>query len=93
MLDSTLKSIGFESCANEPWLYKKNRGNEHNLIVIYVDDITIACSSGKEIVKIKRSIAEKFKIIDKGRVQYFLGVEIERVGSVGTISSGHTQYI
>ncbi len=92
-LDTTLKSIGFKQCHNEPCLYKENVDKKDNFIAVYVDDIIVACSSETDLLAIKKKIAESFNIVDKGRVQHFLGMEIERVGSIGPISVGHSQYV
>ncbi|XP_054729069.1 uncharacterized protein LOC129238050 [Anastrepha obliqua] len=44
-------------------------------------------------MKVKTNICEKFECVDKGSVQMFLGMQIERDGELGDISVGQSQYI
>lgn len=92
-LDTVLQNFGFVPCNNEPCLYKMKINGELILVAVYVDDIIIACKDEKEIFRIKSMIAEQFDISDKGRLQHFLGMEIEREGDTGTIKLSQTQYI
>lgn len=92
-LDAALREIGFKPCNNEPCLYKANKGNKFQLIVVYVADIMIACSDKRDLEETKRNISEKFKVVDGGDVKHYLGMVIEREGDVRPISVGHKQYI
>uniref|UniRef100_A0A0A1WFC7 Retrovirus-related Pol polyprotein from transposon TNT 1-94 n=1 Tax=Zeugodacus cucurbitae TaxID=28588 RepID=A0A0A1WFC7_ZEUCU len=85
-LDEVLKEMGFSACNSEPCLYTKNQGRKLNIIAVYVDDLMIACSDLGELMQIKQQISSIFQIVDKGPINKFLGMEIERVGSVGAIS-------
>lgn len=63
-----------------------------SLILEYVDDILIACQT-QDLAKVKNGISNVFECIDKGPLNHFLGMEIEREGDLGAISLGHSQYI
>lgn len=62
-----------------------------NIIAVYVDDILIACSSEKMLIRVKHQIGEQFDVVDKGPIDYFLGMEITRKDD--TISISHKQFI
>lgn len=46
-----------------------------------------------DLLKIKNSTAQEFEVVDGGKLNYFLGIEIEREGETGSITLGHKQYI
>jgi len=93
MLDSTLVKLGFIACENEPCPYKQTGNGSLSLILVYVDDILLACQSKEDLLKIKSSISKSFECVDKGSLNLFLGMEIEHEGELGAISLGHSQYI
>jgi len=78
MLDSTLVKLGFIACENEPCPYKQTGNGSLSLILVYVDDILLACQSKEDLLKIKSSISKSFECDDKGSLNLFLGMEIER---------------
>ncbi|XP_075163214.1 uncharacterized protein LOC142235845 [Haematobia irritans] len=67
--------------------------NEDILVAVYVDDIIIACKDEQEILNLKSKIAAEFDISDKGRLQHFLGMEIERKNITGDIKLSQVQYV
>jgi len=58
MLDSTLVNIGFIACENESCLYKQTGNGSLSLILVYVDDILVACQSKEDLLRIKSSISK-----------------------------------
>lgn len=92
-LDNILKAIGFSRCVYDTCAYTMNKNNKINIIAVYVDDMIIACSDEKMLRDIKQKIALEFDIIDKGPIDYFLGMEIERCGDRGDISISQKQFI
>uniref|UniRef100_A0A0A1X1V8 Retrovirus-related Pol polyprotein from transposon TNT 1-94 n=2 Tax=Zeugodacus cucurbitae TaxID=28588 RepID=A0A0A1X1V8_ZEUCU len=85
-LNSILIEIGFKQCESEPCVYINHHKEQINIIAVYVDDLLIACSDLSYKQHIKRLIAEKMKVVDKGQVQHFLSMEIERDGETGAIT-------
>lgn len=62
-------------------LFKKI-GNVYVILLVYVDNITIAGSDTKGNVGIMIDSQSKLKIKDLGRLQYFLGIEVSRSDKV-----------
>lgn len=85
-LDQVLRRIGFKSCNADTCVYIMNSNNTINIIAVYVDDILLACSDYTILIKLKQKISEQFEIVDKGPVDYFLGMEITRSGRNITVS-------
>jgi hypothetical protein len=50
-------------------------------LIIYIDDILVASSSEQAVLTTKSSLQALYTIKDLGRVEYFLGVKIEREGN------------
>lgn len=47
-------------------------------VAIYVDDILVFGESQAEIAKTKRQLSERFKMVDSGEVDFFLGLQVVR---------------
>ena len=56
-------------------LYIKHNRKHIVLLCIYVDDLILTGSCGKDIQHLKEKLKEEFKILDLGEVKYFLGIE------------------
>ena len=48
------------------------------VLLVYVDDVLVACNDKDEIRKFKVMLDEKFKLKDLGDLKYFLGLEVAR---------------
>ena len=48
------------------------------VLLVYVDDVLIACNDKAEIDKFKVILDDKFKLKDLGDLKYFLGLEVAR---------------
>ncbi|CAD7012038.1 unnamed protein product [Ceratitis capitata] len=92
-LESVLIKMNFKSCPSEPCVYTRNEKGKYNIIAVYVDDLIIASSDMKDLSDIKAKIADAFDVVDGGSLKYFLGMEIEREGDVGSINICQSQYI
>lgn len=80
-LDEVIQAIGFKRCQSDTCVYVMRKGQNINIIAVYVDDILLAFSDESALRKIKQEICEQFDVVDKGPVDYFLGMEIRREGS------------
>ena len=48
------------------------------VLLVYVDDVLIACNDKTEIDRFKVMLDDKFKLKDLGDLKYFLGLEVAR---------------
>lgn len=91
-LNEILERMGFVKCKSDNCLYVMNRGNEMNIIAVYVDDMLIACSLEDSMKSILTELNKELDAVDRGPVSYYLGMEIERVGR-GDILLHQKKYI
>ena len=47
-------------------------------LIAYVDDIIVAGDDLEEIMQLKKSLSNEFRINDLGALKYFLGLEVVR---------------
>lgn len=48
------------------------------ILIVYVDDIILTGDYYEKLVRLKRKLAEEFKIKDLGALKYFLGMGFAR---------------
>ena len=48
------------------------------MLLVYVDDVLIACNDKAEIDRFKLLLDDRFKLKDLGDLKYFLGLEVAR---------------
>lgn len=87
-----LHSIGFQESKEDECLYFLKRDNKTVYLLIYVDDILIACESKDLILRIEEELSSKLAITTLGEVQQFLGIEIKR-GDDGIFNINKNNYI
>ena len=93
-LDQIMRELGFTKSAADNSLYVKREGGFVMLVVlVYVDDMTVAGSRLKDVMLFKKRIAERLEVSDLGELKYILGIEAKRNRSARTISLNQTAYI
>jgi hypothetical protein len=79
-LTDYLKSEGFIANSSDPCTFSKTTETDSDIILIFwVDDIVIACSDEKIMNETKRKLSEKFKIDDRGELNWFRGIDFTRL--------------
>ena len=95
-LNDFLCKEGFSPNKYDACLYSKtdSKGNLI-LILVYVDDILIACSALTTILEIKLAFQRTFKMTDLGLLSSFLGLQIDQRsdGSIEISQPGYTETI
>ena len=74
------KSVGMRQLKSDPcaFLYNDPKTNKLVIILIYVDDITIASSDEECIARVKDLIKSRFKVKDLGEAQWLLKIQIQK---------------
>ena len=75
-LRSVLKSLQFIQSSCDCCVFLRTDPNDYVMLVIYVDDILIACKQPNTLKVIVDGLCQNFKITEKGPVNYFLGLEV-----------------
>ncbi|KFM75106.1 Retrovirus-related Pol polyprotein from transposon TNT 1-94, partial [Stegodyphus mimosarum] len=73
-----LKNSNFSQSTAGPCLFLKKDGNDTIMIIVYVDDILIACKSEEKIKRLIKYLNEFFEAKDLGEVRNYLGINIKR---------------
>ncbi|GJV60289.1 retrovirus-related pol polyprotein from transposon TNT 1-94 [Tanacetum coccineum] len=77
-LTTFLKSLGFRQSYVDTSLFTLQTDNTFLSLLVYVDDILIACNDRSLIDHLKTSLHTKFSIKDLGPLHYYLGIELLR---------------
>ena len=67
---------GLERSKHDYCLFLKNKENDKLYVLTWVEDLVIAGNSQTEIDKLKSSLESKFKMDDRGDLEWFLGMRI-----------------
>jgi hypothetical protein len=62
-------------------------------LLLYVDDMLIACKSVVEIDRLKTQLKKEFEMKDLGEAKKILGMEITREKAKGIVCLTHKQYL
>ena len=85
--------MGFNHCAGDQCIYIYNADSTYCALVLYVDDILLACNSEPFMHKLKADLKSNFKITELGPARFLLGIEIECNCDQHTISISQHWYI
>ena len=91
--DEVIKNFGFTENKVDNCIYIKVKGSKFIILVLYVDDILLACNDNNMLHETKRFLSSKFDMKDLGEASYVLGIEIHRDRSIGVLSRSQKSYI
>ncbi|KAJ0388869.1 hypothetical protein P43SY_010670 [Pythium insidiosum] len=62
-------------------------------VVLYVDDLIIACSSVSLLKSIKAALSDRFEMSDLGKLRFCLGMQITRDLKQGTVMVSQSKFL
>ena len=87
LLDSFLKEQGFRQSELDLCLYTMTCSNDEILkVIVWVDDLILASTHMSLIDDMKLKLSKRFKIDDRGPLQWFLGLEFRQENDKITIN-------
>ncbi|KAK1697211.1 hypothetical protein QYE76_013908 [Lolium multiflorum] len=89
--DKIIRTFGFTENVKDNCIYVKFKGSRFTILVLYVDDILLACSDKDMLHETKNFLSSNFDMKDLGEASYVLGIEIHRDRSKGG-ESGRDRY-
>lgn len=93
LLHNFLTELGFIRCIKEYCMYVRREGSKMVIIVVYVDDLTIAGNDLRVVRRVKAALAARFKMTDLEELHYLLKVEIRRDRKKKLMSLSQERYI
>jgi hypothetical protein len=93
LLDGFLKENGFRRCHKEYCIYIQKDDSATTIIVVYVDDLTIASTNLERIVSIKKALSSRFEMKDLGEIAWLLKIKIQRDRANKTMTLTQRKYI
>lgn len=93
LFDETLKQKGFKNSLVDRCLYLLDKGhiNKNIYLVLYVDDLVIACANMETMTNFKQYLMKQFSMVDLKEINFFLGIKINR--SEDTITLDQSAYL
>lgn len=77
-LHEVLIESEFQQSYNDPCLYSKNIHNEFCYVIVYVDDLIVACATDKQMKEIEDVFRPHFEMQNLGQIKHYLGMEITK---------------
>ena len=89
----TVKRFGLKTDFYEPRLFTWREENKFIILVLYVDDILMACNDSTKLKEIKINLKRNFDMTDIGEPKSFLGLKIQRDRKNKTLKINQENYI
>jgi hypothetical protein len=90
--DKIIRTFGFTENVKDNCIYVKFKGSRFTILVLYVDDILLACSDKDMLHETKNFLSSNFDMKDLGEASYVLGIEIHRDRSKGVLGLSQKAY-
>ncbi|PIL37456.1 transcription factor [Ganoderma sinense ZZ0214-1] len=85
--------LDMKTCDVDQAVFYYVEGTDLIIIVVHVDDLTIAASCVALVIRVKAKLREAFAISDEGEIHWILGFAVIRDRSARTLSLSQTSYI
>lgn len=92
--DEFMLRKGYMKCNFDHCVYHKQlRANQYIYLLIYVDDMLIACKDKAEIENLKTILKFEFEMKNLGAAKRILGIDIKRDRRKGALNLSQTGYL
>lgn len=80
-LNNVLLEAGFQQSYNDPCLYSKKINGQYCYVIVYVDDLIVACYTKEQLEEIERELKQHFEMHNLGPIKHYLGIEVTKDNS------------
>ena len=80
-LSEYLTGLDFEHCTSEPCVFFRWRGSDLTIITVYVDDLIRLVDVIADLIDLKKSLTDRFRMKDLGPLNHCLGISIKQSDS------------
>ena len=77
-MEILINKLGFKQCEVDQAVFIKKSGDTLVIIVVHVDDCTIAATSPTLVMQLKEQLKKHVEITDLGELHWLLGIEVMR---------------
>lgn len=77
-ITEVLQSLGYQPSEADPCLFVRTKHGHLSFVLLYVDDMLIACQDEAEYNRIEATLKKNFKITSLGDVSNYLGIRVQR---------------
>ena len=88
-----MEVMGFKRCDVDQAVFYRRKGSTLIIVLVHVDDCTIAGTSIALILRFKIKIAKFVAITDLGELHWILGIEVKRIRENRSIHLSQKSYI
>ena len=88
-----LREMGYEHIEADHTVFVCNLNSILSIIILYVDDITMAGNDLDVILQDKKALQQCYQMTDLGEISWILGIHITQDRKAGWISLSQQQYI
>ncbi|KAI5349422.1 hypothetical protein L3X38_002309 [Prunus dulcis] len=91
--NKVVKDFGFVENVLDECIYMKMSGRHFIILVLYVDDILLACTNLTMLHDCKNFLSKNFEMTDLAEASYVLGIDISRDRKNGVLGLSQKSYI
>ena len=84
--------MGFHPSTSDPSLFIR-RSSSGFFVLVYVDDLILACTDLTDLEALKGALKDAFPMKDLGKLQDYLGMDIEQFKQDHIITLSQQRYI
>ena len=81
-----LSSDGFKKSLSDTCVYTKLANESIIIVIIWVDDVLIACNDLHVLDDFKNNLSQKFRMKDLGELSWFLGIKFDQTDNCITMN-------
>lgn len=93
LLNQTLIDFGLKRCLSDQCIYVARNSGNIMIVMVWVDDVLIACNQKCEEEKLRAALESRFKMKYLGDAKVILGIQITRDRMKKTVSIDQRRYI